>query len=163
MHHTPERKVSGRMVFITLVAFFGVITAVNAVMATLAIRTFGGVEANNAYQAGLEFARELAAAKKQEASRIRVDVVASAGTNGATRFTLTAQNIEPRNWAEFSARLELRHPADKRHDHMVVLTRSENGVFAGEAEIEPGQWNARVSLDRGGERVFRSVNRISIP
>ena len=49
---------TGWTVFVCLVAFFAVVAAVNAVMMTAAITTFGGVETGSSYQAGLAFARE---------------------------------------------------------------------------------------------------------
>lgn len=163
MQTAREMKVSGRMVLISLVTFFAVITAVNTIMATLAIRTFGGVEADNAYRAGLEFAREISAARTQQARNIQVDVVTSRAEAGATRFTLTMRGHDASTELQMAAVLELRHPADKRRDHRITLKRRQPGVFVADAEIEPGQWNVRVSVDRAGERIFRSVNRVTIP
>ena len=53
----PPREVTGRMVLVCLVAFFAVVAGVNAVMIRAAVSTFGGVETESAYQAGLAFAR----------------------------------------------------------------------------------------------------------
>ena len=61
------KELTGRMVFICLVAFFAVIAAVNAVMIRAAVSTFSGIETANSYQAGLAFAREIAAAEAQDA------------------------------------------------------------------------------------------------
>jgi nitrogen fixation protein FixH len=163
IEQAKERKVSGRMVLTILVAFFAVITAVNALMATLAIRTFGGLEADNAYRAGLEFARELNAAKLQEAQNVKVDIGTSRLANGNTAFRLTVRNADQASLPRLVAKLELRHPAAKRHDRTVMLSPAGGGVFVGELTLDPGQWNVRVSIDRAGERFFRSMNRIQIP
>lgn len=163
MQSTRETRISGRIVLISLVAFFTVITAVNAIMATLAIRTFGGVEADNAYRAGLEFAREISAARAQQERNIQVDVVTSRTASGITRFTLTIRGHDVSIEPQLVARLELRHPANKRRDHIITLERQQSGVFAADALIEAGQWNVRVAVDRAGERIFRSVNRLAIP
>ena len=56
------------MVLICLVAFFAVVAGVNAVMIRAAVSTFGGVETDSAYQAGLAFAREIAAARRRSAA-----------------------------------------------------------------------------------------------
>ena len=56
-----------------LVAFFAVVASVNAVMMTAAVTTFGGVETENSYQAGVAFAREEAAAEAQESRHWRVN------------------------------------------------------------------------------------------
>lgn len=163
MQTTRETRISGRIVLISLVAFFAVITAVNAIMATLAIRTFGGVEADNAYRAGLEFSREISAARAQQERNIQVDVVTSRTASGVTRFTLTMRGHDVSIEPQLAARLELRHPANKRRDHIIILERRQAGVFEADALVEAGQWNVRVSVDRAGERIFRSVNRVAIP
>jgi len=162
MNRAGEMKISGRMVLVTLVAFFAIIASVNALMATLAIRTFGGVEVENAYRAGLEFARELGAAREQQARNIQVDIVTRRLADGRTDFRLTAGNIDAAGGSQLRVVLELRHPADRRHDQIVVMNRIGAGTFGAQSEIAPGQWNVSISLDRGGERIFRSVNRIAI-
>ncbi len=162
MSSTREIKVSGRMVLVTLILFFSVIAGVNALMATLAIRTFGGLEADNAYRAGLEFARELRAARDQQARNLKVEVATKRLPDGSTDFRLSVENLEPAAVAGLRAVLELRHPADRRHDHRVELRRINAGEFGGQSFVEPGQWNVRISLDRENERIFRSVNRMTL-
>src|SRR3954468_20640724 len=56
----PPKQVTGRIVFSCFASFFAVVAAVNAVMVWAAVRTFGGVETESSYQAGLAFAREAA-------------------------------------------------------------------------------------------------------
>ncbi len=70
---------TGRTVLICLVGFFAVVAGVNAVMIRAAVSTFGGVETANAYQAGLAFAREIAAAEAQDALhwQVRAKVAAA--------------------------------------------------------------------------------------
>ena len=63
----PPREVTGRMVLVGLVAFFAAVAGVNAVMIWAAVSTFGGVETESSYQAGLAFARETAAVAAQDA------------------------------------------------------------------------------------------------
>jgi len=162
MDRAREFQVSGRMVLVTLVAFFAIIASVNVLMATLAIRTFGGVEAENAYRAGLEFARELGAAREQQARNMKVEIASKRLPDGKTDFRLIAENIDTVAGLPLRAIIEFRHPADRRRDHTVVMNHSGAGVFAAQSEIEPGQWNVRISVDRGGARIFRSVNRMTI-
>src|SRR4051794_41770775 len=63
----PSREVTGRMVLVGLVAFFAAVAGVNAVMIWAAVSTFGGVDTESSYQAGLAFARETAAVAAQDA------------------------------------------------------------------------------------------------
>ena len=57
------REITGRMVFICLVAFFAVVIGVNFVLVRAAISTFGGLETESSYKAGLAFGSEIAAAQ----------------------------------------------------------------------------------------------------
>ena len=58
---------TGRAVWWYFVAFFGVVAAVNAVMATLAIRTHSGVVTEHPYEKGLAYNQVVAAEAQQEA------------------------------------------------------------------------------------------------
>ena len=69
--HEP-REVTGRMVLICLVAFFAVIVGVNFILVRAAVSTFGGVETESSYRAGLVFGQEITAAQEQNARHWRV-------------------------------------------------------------------------------------------
>src|SRR5690606_16942867 len=58
---------TGRHMTLILVAFFGVVIAVNLVMATLASRTFGGLVVQNSYVESQKFNSYLEAARQDEA------------------------------------------------------------------------------------------------
>ncbi|MGV6818981.1 MAG: FixH family protein [Parvularcula sp.] len=65
---TPEKSnfiITGRHVLAGLVLFFGVIIAVNVVMARLAFKTFPGEQDEKPYYQGLHFNDTLAAREKQ--------------------------------------------------------------------------------------------------
>ena len=53
------RRWTGWTVLITLLGFFGVIFAVNGVMIYAALSTLSGTETDSAYQAGLQYEREV--------------------------------------------------------------------------------------------------------
>ena len=147
------------MVLVCLLGFFAVIAGVNAVMIRAAVSTFGGVETGNAYQAGLAFAREIAAVEAQDALHwdVRVKVSAAAG---ATALEVMALDAAGRPLTGLSATARLVHPADKRADHVVDLTEAAPGVFNGRTDAAVGQWAVVIELARDGTRMFRSSNRV---
>ena len=154
-----SKQLTGRMVFVCLLAFFAVVAGVNAIMMAAAISTFGGVEAANAYQAGLAFEREIAAADAQNALHWRVEVtVVSAG--GAKFIDMTVRDAQGRPVTGLGATGRLTHPADGRADHPVVFAPTAPGRFRGELSAAPGQWVLELGLLRDGERLFRSRNRL---
>ena len=57
------RELTGRAVLLILLAFFGVVIAVNLIMARYAVSTFAGVETESSYKAGLAFTAEHRAAE----------------------------------------------------------------------------------------------------
>ncbi|WP_416896867.1 MAG: FixH family protein [Minwuia sp.] len=62
---TP-RPVTGRTVLITIVAFFGVIIAVNLTLTVFALRSDNGLVVKNSYVASQNFNRNMAEARAQE-------------------------------------------------------------------------------------------------
>jgi nitrogen fixation protein FixH len=154
------RELTGRTVLLCLVAFFAVVAAVNAVMMTAAVTTFSGVETKNAYQAGVSFAREEAAAEAQEARHWRVNSSLRHEANGLTQVELTAQDRAGQPLAGLEATVSLIHPNDRRLDRPVTMLPNTPGRFSGAVTPSPGQWDLVIELTRAGERLFRSKERI---
>jgi nitrogen fixation protein FixH len=153
------KEVTGRMVLICLVAFFAVVAGVNAVMIRFAVSTFGGVETESAYQAGLAFARETAAVAAQDALHWQVKAKVSAAT-GATLVEVVANDAADRPLTGLQASARLVHPTDRRADHEVALVEGAPGQFQGRSALLVGQWALVIELSRDGTRMFRSKNRI---
>ena len=59
------KRITGRTMTAILCAFFGVVIAVNILMATIATRTFGGVVVENSYVASQEYNGWLAQSRRQ--------------------------------------------------------------------------------------------------
>jgi len=101
---------TGRTVFVLLSTFFGVIFAVNGVMIRAALSSFGGVETESSYKAGLAFKAEIAAAGAQAARHWRIDAHLAREDDGRTLLTVTASDAAGRPLAalEPSARFATR-------------------------------------------------------
>ena len=154
-----EFRVSGRMVLAALVAFFGLVAGVNAIMIYAAISTFGGVETESSYRAGLAFANEMASAQAQDARHW--NVTAQAALNGDTTLVeVTARDAAGRPLPDLAATAALVHPTDRRADHAVPLVSNGAGRFRGTTAASAGQWDLVIELSRDGERLFRSKNRV---
>ena len=153
------RELTGRVVFVCLVAFFLVVTGVNAVMIAAAVSTFGGVETDSAYQAGLAFTRETAAVAAQDALHWQVKANVS-GDADATVVELIATDAAARPLSGLQAVARLVHPTDRRADHVVPLHETAPGRFEGAIGEVVGQWALEIELWRDGARMFRSKNRV---
>ena len=153
------RRVTGRMVLMCIVGFFAVVAAVNGIMIGAALTTFSGVETGSAYQAGLAFARESAAAEAQDTLHWRVKANVRIA-NGNTVVDIDARDAAGAPLAGLEAVAVLHHPTDRRSDHTVALSQLAAGHFRGTIDRVVGQWDVMIELSRGGERLFRSRSRV---
>ena len=157
-----RRELTGRMVLLWLIAFFGVVFAVNGILVRDATSTFGGLETASSYQAGLAFDKERAAAARQDELHWTVTGKLRRTAPDAAVLTVSVQGPDSRAPAGISATARLIHPADLRHDHDIALRAVGDGVFSGQAVAEAGQWDLEISLLRGDERMFRSLTRVRL-
>jgi nitrogen fixation protein FixH len=153
-------KLTGRMVFACLVAFFAIVIAVNVVMVRAATSTFGGLETANPYQAGLAFNRDHAAAQAQDgrAWKVTADLVRRSGEVAELNVKLHDRNGNPITDVALVATLA--HPADARRDQSVTLVQRAAGEFVGTAGVPRGFWDLIIDASRDGRDMFRSRSRV---
>jgi nitrogen fixation protein FixH len=159
--HLP-RQVTGRMVLASLVAFFAVIFAANFTLATFAVTTFGGVETKNAYQAGLAYSREIAAARVQDGRHWTFEARLSPLRADGVTVEIAARDAAGLPLAGIDVILTFAHPADRRQDKVVPLNAGGAGKYRGRIGVAPGQWDLVVEASRDGERMFRSKSRVQV-
>jgi nitrogen fixation protein FixH len=155
-------KLTGRRVLVMLIGFFGVVMVVNFAMVKAAISTFGGVDTQSPYEAGLEFQAEEARAGAQRARDWLVtEQIASEGATQLVTVVIADKDGKPVTGAEVSA--VLAHPVDERRDETIELAEAGPGTYRVRADIPAGVWRLDLSVSRAGERLFRSQNRIIVP
>jgi len=120
-----------------LVGFFGVIVAVNGVMATIAARTFGGVVVENSYVASQEFNAWLKAAKKQEALGWHPKVALDARRRVTVALPVTGASVT--GYAE--------HPLGRAAD--VPLTFTGDKAIQSDQPLPAGRWTVHLTIRRG--------------
>ena len=156
------RTITGRMVLICLLSFFAVVAGVNFVLVKAAISTFGGLETESPYRAGLAFGGEIAAAHAQEARHWRVGAKVLPTENGATVVEMSVQDAAGRPLAGLDTVVRLVHPTDRRLDHVLIMHEDAPGRLHGSTAQALGEWDLVIELSRGEERLFRSRNRVSL-
>lgn len=154
------RPVTGRTVLIWLIAFFGIIAAANAVLIRAAATTFGGVETENAYKAGLNFGRDIAAARAQDALHWRVDGTVDLDADGVATASLTVNDESNRSLDDLEITGRLAHPTNRKFDRAFAMDRVSAGRYQGSVKAAPGQWDFVVEITRRDERAFESRTRI---
>lgn len=156
----PRRRITGWMVFGMLLAFFGIIFAVNGTMIYEALSTLSGVDTASAYQAGRMYEREVALAKAQNARHWRVAAQVTRQPDGTERVRIVADDEAGAPLHDLTAAAAFERPTNQRLDRTVAVAEAAPGRFHGSATLAAGQWDLVIELSRQSERLFRSRNRI---
>ena len=154
------REITGRMVFGLLLGFFAIVVGVNAVMIHKAISTFGGLETESSYRAGQLFEREVERAKAQDAQHWQVEAKVTTARDGNAALHIAARDAAGLPLIGMDANARFERPTDRRLDRPVAVSAEAPGRFRGGAKVSSGQWDLVIELSRGGERLFRSRNRV---
>lgn len=138
------RRFTGWHMLATMVAFFGVIMAVNFTMARVAVSSFGGVVVDNSYVASQEFNDWLDQAEAQ--AELGWEVTSQWREDG--RVVVTAANVpEP---AEVTAMA--RHPLGRMPDVSLAFERMEDGSYLSAEALPEGRWTLRLNLQSGDQQ-----------
>jgi len=148
---------TGRHMLMIMVAFFGVIIAVNIGMARLAGSSFGGLVVKNSYVASQEFNEKLEQSREQLALGWTPTFQVVKGT---IRYRLTDKdgNIV----AATAASVQFRHPSYEAADWSVPLKRADDGSFEAVQAARNGTWIVQIDSDVGRAAPYRDVRRIVI-
>ncbi|MCJ8142736.1 FixH family protein [Ancylobacter sp. A5.8] len=154
-HTSTGKPITGRTVLACFLGFFGIVFGANFFLVRAAVTSFGGVETESSYKAGLEFTRESAAAQAQEARHWQVAAHLAAG-----ELDVSARDADGQPLTSLDIAVRLHHPTDRRLDQAVDPERIGAGRWRAAAAVPPGQWDLVIELSRDGERLFRSSNRV---
>ncbi|MFN2099676.1 FixH family protein [Altererythrobacter sp. MF3-039] len=139
-----QREFTGRDMAKVLVAGFGVVFAVNMLMATLAAQSFSGVIVENSYAASQKFNGWLEEARKSE------ELGWSAQLRQGEDGYLTLETIGVPLGAQVSA--QLRRPLGEREEAGLEFAQTETGAFRSVEPIATGRWIARITIAADVER-----------
>jgi len=136
------RPFTGRHMAALMIAFFGVVIAVNVVMARLAIGTFGGVVVENSYVASQHFNRWLDQAGAERRLGWHAEIRRAAdGTVAVTlRGVPAGAVVSGEAW----------HPLGSAPDH-VLQFRAEGGGFRSVERLPDSRWRIRIVVRAGGQ------------
>lgn len=138
-----NRGFTGRHMAAVMVGGFGVIVAVNLLMASLATSTFGGLVVENSYVASQNFNTWLDDAER--AAALGWDVRAARLPSG--QLGVTAGNVP----AGATVSAVLRHPLGREPDSELAFRPDGAGAYASTAPMPAGRWIVRLEVSAGGE------------
>lgn len=146
------RPFTGRHITAILVAFFGVVIAVNVTMARYASGTFGGIVVENSYVASQHFNRWLDEARRQDT--LGWDAVTAWRPDGRLAVTVRGPSAQ----AKLSA--IARHPLGRVPDMDLVFVTTGDGRFLSVRVVPEGRWILRLQID-DSRRIWRREEVLS--
>jgi nitrogen fixation protein FixH len=153
--------ITGRTVLFGMLAFFGVIFAVNGVFLYAALDTFPGLTSGKAYVEGLEYNRTLADGERQAALGWKTETgisTTSAGDEVRVRIFDGDGQLVP----YLNVTAEIVRPATASGARKVGLIASMDGHVATVETLAPGRWLVRIVAERDGAQVYRVDDEIYI-
>ena len=144
MAQLSVRPFTGRHMALVMTGFFGVIVAVNVLLANLAVSTFSGTVVENSYVASQGFNRLLGAAKADKALGWHL-ALAREGS-GMVRFTLSDASGRPLTGAAVRAQAD--HPLGAKAPVAMTPREVAPGVY--EAALPAGRWHVGVEVRERG-------------
>lgn len=139
------RPFTGRHMWLIMLAFFGVVIAVNVTMAVYATTTFGGKVVDNSYVATQRFNGWLEQARAQE--RLGWSETVRLGPERHVELDLAARNA-PLLGATISA--SARHPVGREDDIALALRETAPGRYRSDRPLPPGRWQVHVTIQAQG-------------
>jgi nitrogen fixation protein FixH len=148
---------TGKHMLALMVAFFGVVIAVNLLLATLAGTSWTGLVVENEYVASQEFNERAAKGRAQ----------AALGWSGA--LAIDRQGISYRLLdrggqpvAMDAVTVKLRRPAYAGEDQALTLARAADGAFVLSQPVRDGVWIVEVDTALPGRAPYRDVRRVVV-
>lgn len=124
-----QKELTGRHVLLMLLAFFGVMLAVNAYFTVAAVKTFRGEDVKRSYRQGLDYNQTL----QQRAQQSELGWEVAANTNvladGTVDIILDFKNIDNRGIGSLVITGQLSHRVDSRFDQNITFQPIGGGRY----------------------------------
>ena len=141
-------EIRGWHVLTALLAFFGVVIAVNAAFIVFAVGSFPGEDVHRSYLQGLQYNETLAERRAQAALGWQADATMVAGEEGAELVVeLRARDGAPLHGAQLQG--ELQWPTSARFDRELRFQEANEGRYVAPlGELPTGRWRLRAHAQR---------------
>jgi len=154
---TKSNEFTGRHMWLLALSFFGVIIAVNVVMATFAIRSWTGLTVENSYVASQEFEEKRIAHEKQRAAGWRATL---SYLPGAARLVIVDGGERPIDLGDVSVKFN--RPVGGHDDQSLELKRNGKGAYEATVDLPSGLWEATVTAPETELGPFELRERIRV-
>lgn len=143
MSSKSVKPFTGRHMAALMIAFFGVVIAVNVMMARYAVSTFGGVVVENSYVASQHFNRWLdeAGAEDRLGWSARIRHAGDGTVEVALHGVPAGASVSGEAW----------HPLGRAPDHILHF-RPDGTGFRSVESFPAGRWRIRIDVTAAGKR-----------
>jgi nitrogen fixation protein FixH len=131
---------TGVHMLIIMVAFFGVVIAVNVVLAVLSSTSWTGLVVENSYVASQEFQGKLDALRSQQALGWTHEFSYADGTARLVVTDARGQRVDLGAGVE----LQFNRPIGDSQDQTLKMARAADGSYTAGTELKAGAWDAVV-------------------
>ncbi len=142
-----RKEFTGRHMAILMVSFFGIVIAVNLVMATFAVRTFGGTVVDNSYVASQRFNSWLEVAREQADLQWTVETLRDPTGHLVSRI----RAFDGQPLSDAVVEVKASHPLGRAPERLLVLQDQGEGYYRSSEPLADGRWIIRLQVRRGGQ------------
>ena len=135
-----EKRFQGKHMLLLMLAFFGVIIAVNMTMAMLASRSWTGLVVKNSYVASQQYNEKLEAAKTIHASGMYSEI---AYENGMLVFAL--KDKDGTSLSASNLKVKIGRPAFEQQDRILNFLPAPNQSYKLPLNLDQGDWFIEVT------------------
>lgn len=156
------KPLTGRKVALIFAGFVATFLTANAIMATSAVQTFGGLVTKSSFREGVQYDKQIAAARAQDERGWRVDARVNRAADGRVAIDVQPRDKAGQPLVGYVAKARLSHPADMRRDVAATLAETSPGVYAASVEAPDGGYTLVIDIEKNGETLFKSNNRVRL-
>jgi nitrogen fixation protein FixH len=155
-------ELSGRHVLYATLAFFALVTAVNAVFIYFAIRSYPGESEAKSYRQGLRFNETLEARAAQAGLgwRASIDRVARDGDDVLLSISIRGRDTAALD--DLAIAGSLTRPASAEGQRAFAFTRLGGGRFEARIAAPPGAWDLTLTANGPDGARFEATNRVIV-
>lgn len=160
IHMSTPTKIKGKHVLLMLLAFFGIVIAVNVTFVIVALDTWTGLTSHKSYQEGLTYNAAIRDAEEQRARGWQVEMAFKRDQTppGIITMSVSARLADSAGTALIPASITLtfRHPINETYDQLVTLSETSDGNYVGQATLPvSGNWDTRLTAHMADGTPFR--------
>lgn len=156
MRKPMQGTFTGRHMLLIMLAFFGIVIAVNVTMAVFAGSSWTGFVVRNSYVASQEFNDKVAAARAQDALGWTADLSIA---DGHAVLKLADRDGAP--LAMERAEIVLRNPASDANDRTIGLA-ADGDAMSARLTLRDGLWVVEIDAFVAGHEPWRDTRRIHV-